>query len=100
MKSSFAIPNSFQRFRNVGAWRSATTIGATPSFFATFSMFWHDGYPAVWSPTGTLTKFTAQAGYEDSFNVRVYAASNNGNLVGVSNESHTSTTIHWFYALA
>lgn len=60
----------------------------------------HDGYPAVWSPTGTLTKFTAQAGYEDSFNVRVYAASNNGNLVGVSNESHTSTTIHWFYALA
>src|ERR1039458_3675522 len=36
MKSSFAIPNSFQRFRNVGAWRSATTIGATPSFFATF----------------------------------------------------------------
>ena len=40
MKSSFEIPNSFQRFRNVGACRSAITIGVTPSFFATFSMFW------------------------------------------------------------
>jgi hypothetical protein len=39
MKSSLATPNLFQRSRKVGACRSATSIGATPSFFATFSIF-------------------------------------------------------------
>jgi hypothetical protein len=62
----------------------------------------HVGYPAIWSPTGTLTKMTAQAGLADVLNLRLTSASDNGNVVGASNYATTPTSnpFKWFYAIA
>ena len=58
----------------------------------------HEGFPAIWSPTGTLTKLTAAAGYEDSINVSIHSASTNGNALGFTNKSASSNVQYAFTA--
>jgi hypothetical protein len=61
----------------------------------------HDGFPAIWSPTGALTKLTAAQGLADSLNITVRSASTNGNVLGITSKTTGPTTLPVaFYALA
>jgi hypothetical protein len=61
----------------------------------------HNGFPAIWSPTGALTKLTAAEGLADSLNISVHSASNNGNILGITTKTSGASTLpESFYALA
>ena len=58
------------------------------------------GYPAMWSPAGTLTKLTAAGGALNALSDGVHSASDNGNVVGLMSNATTHNVGAWFYALA
>jgi hypothetical protein len=58
------------------------------------------GDPAIWSPSGVLTKLTSAAGLLDSLNVTVRSASDSGNVIGVTNSPTDHNAIEMFKALS
>ena len=61
----------------------------------------YETFPAIWSPTGALTKLTSAGTLaQESTSGSIKAVSNNGNVVGASNKLMQSGPVNSYYALA